>query len=98
MSEMQTDIIALVKAARLPENYEAAKRAIAECERLDECNDWADKAAAIASYARQADDTELEDYAMRIRLRAQRRLGELLRAYDARGGDRRSKNVVTLNF
>ena len=43
-----------VSTARLPAAYEAASRAIAECERIDECKDWSDKAAALASYARQA--------------------------------------------
>jgi hypothetical protein len=92
------EIVALVKTARLPGSYEAAKRALAECERLDECKDWADKAAALSSYARQADDTALQDYAQRIGLRAVRRLGELLKEYDARGGDRHGKNVTRLTF
>ena len=88
----------MVRAAQLPENYEAAKKAIAECEHLDQCAEWADKAAALASYARQADDLELETYARRIRVRAVRRRGELLRTYDARGGDRRGKVVTPLKF
>jgi hypothetical protein len=87
-SELPAHFASLAKAARLPQNYMEAKKAIAECERLDECADWADKAAALASYARQADDLELENYARRIRLRASRRCGELLKAFDARGGDR----------
>jgi hypothetical protein len=98
MSETPAEIVALVKTARLPESYEAAKRAIAECARLDECSEWADKAAAIASYARQADDRELESCAQRIRLRAVRRMGELLKNFDARGGDRRSKVVTPVAF
>jgi hypothetical protein len=92
------EIVALVKSALLPESYEAAKRALAECERLDECGGWADKAAAIASYARQADNWELEAYAQRIRLRAVRRMGELLKTYDARGGDRVGKVATPLAF
>ena len=40
--------------AALPVRYEAAKRELAECERVDECASWAKKAAALASYARQA--------------------------------------------
>src|SRR5262245_38639552 len=43
-------------AAQLPAAYEAAKDALAKCDQVDECKDWADKAAAIASYARQAHD------------------------------------------
>ena len=94
--EIPAEIACLTKTAPLPQIYEAAKEAIAECARLDECADWADKAAAIASYARQADDFELETWARRIRDRAARRCGELLRAFDARGGDR--KNVSPLAF
>jgi len=41
-----------INGARLPVVYEEAKRALAECSRLDECQQWADKAEAIASYAR----------------------------------------------
>lgn len=67
-----------VPTAPLPINYEAAKRAIAECARVDECEDWADKAAAIASYARQREDKSLLWAAQRIRCRAEERLGELL--------------------
>src|SRR6185312_2908037 len=75
-----------VRSASLPVNYEAAKTAIAQCERIDECKDWADKAAAIASYARQAKDTSLRDAATRIRLRALRRVGELLERIPAQPG------------
>ncbi len=45
--------------ARLPSSYEAAKRALAQCDAIDECKDWADKMAALASYARQAKDEDL---------------------------------------
>jgi hypothetical protein len=62
---------------RLPATYEAAKQALAECTRVDECKDWADKAAALASYARQRDDQTLHNLAQRIQLRAIRRIGEL---------------------
>ena len=66
-----------VSAASLPRTYEAARVALSECSQVDECKDWADKAAALASYARQADDQELERMAQRIRARAIRRAGEL---------------------
>jgi len=78
-------------AAPLPASYEAAKTALARCQAIDECKDWADRAAAIASYARQSEDLELEKMAQRIRARAMRRAGELLKQVEAqRGGDRRS--------
>lgn len=77
--------------ARLPSTYQAAKRAISQCASIDECKDWSDKAAALASYARQAQDDQLERMAKRIRARATRRAGELLKQVEPqRGGDRRS--------
>lgn len=77
--------------APLPATYETAKSALAQCQAIDECKDWADKAAALASYARQSEDLELEKMAQRIRARAMRRAGELLKQVESqRGGDRRS--------
>lgn len=76
------------QTARLPAAYEGAKTALAECVQIDECKEWADKAAALASYARQSNDDELEKMAVRIRARAIRRAGELLQRIDGRGGDR----------
>ncbi|MGO8921624.1 MAG: hypothetical protein ACLQF4_01625 [Xanthobacteraceae bacterium] len=87
--EVPANIAKFVSSARLPRNYEDAKKALARCDNVDEVVDWADKAAAIATYARQADDVELENYARRIRARAVRRMGELLREIDGRGGPRR---------
>lgn len=62
----------------MPINYEAAKQALADCVLVDECKEWKDRAAAIASYAQQKRDRTLLDKATRIRARATRRLGELL--------------------
>ncbi len=77
--------------ASLPEKYEHAKRALADCASIDECLTWADKSAALASYARQAKDDQLEKHALRIRARAIRRAGELLKQIEsAKGGDRKS--------
>ncbi len=83
----------VVSEARLPDTYEAARRALAECSEIDECKEWADKAAALASYARQADDGELYKMARRIQGRAVRRAGELLQTFQTgpKGG-RPSKN------
>ena len=75
-------------SARLPAAYEAAKTALANCASIDECQSWANKAAALASYARQADDDTLQKQATRIQSRAVRRCGELLKEFDGRGGDR----------
>jgi hypothetical protein len=77
--------IAVAKAS-LPTNYQEAKTALAECVRVDECKSWADKAAALASYAKQADDERLLSYAKRIKVRAIDRMGELIEAVAPKGG------------
>ncbi|KAB2671120.1 hypothetical protein F9K77_14295 [Ochrobactrum sp. LMG 5442] len=84
-----------VSAASLPQTYENAKNALAQCASIDECQDWADKAAALASYARQAKDDQLERMSQRIRARAIRRAGELLKQLDGRGDHRKSEGTHT---
>lgn len=74
--------------ARLPQAYEAAKVAIAHAAKVDECKTWADKAEAIASYARQADDETLLRHAQRIKARAIERCGALLREFAPQRGKR----------
>lgn len=71
--------------ARLPVTYEQAKIALASCERIDECWEWANKAEALATYAKMADDDSLRIMADRIQARAVRRMGELLKEFDGRG-------------
>ncbi len=68
-----------ISDARLPASYERAKSALAECSRIDECKEWADKAEALASYAKQAKDDGLRILADRIQARAINRCGELLK-------------------
>jgi hypothetical protein len=73
----------------LPTTYVAAKKSLATCERIDECADWANKALALKSYAKQMKDESLEAMAQRIRDRAVRQGGKLLlKVQAARGGDR----------
>lgn len=74
-----------IATARLPATYEHAKTALANCASVDECQQWADKAEALASYARMADDDSLRQMADRIQARAVRRAGELLKQVDGRG-------------
>lgn len=72
--------------------YDAMIHAITECHRVDEVKDLRDKAMALEMYARQAKNKDAERKASDVRLRAERRTGELLKelARD-QGGDRRSE-------
>jgi len=80
--------------ARLPGSYEAARTALAACESIDECQDWANRAEALASYAKQAEDGELRRLADRIQARAVRRCGELLKEINGRGINQYSEGGV----
>lgn len=59
--------------------YDAMIHAIVECHRVDELKDLADKAKALDIYYKQAGNTLAERQACDVRLRAERRCGELLR-------------------
>lgn len=72
--------------------YDTMRRAIVDCHAVDEVKDIRDKALALEAYAKVAMDTDSERKALEIRLRAERRVGQLLAEKNpGRGGDRKSK-------
>jgi hypothetical protein len=68
--------------------YERAKDALEKCSSIDECAEWKNKAEAIASYARQSEDETLFNLATRIKARAIRRCGQLLKEIESAQGAR----------
>lgn len=86
------DDLPSVRTAHLPAVYQSAMIALEQCSKIDECATWANKMEAIASYARQSNDESLMNTAMRIKARAIRRCGELLKEIAPSAGGRPSTN------
>ena len=78
MTELTLSTLPSISDARLPDAYQSAVVALEKASEIDECQSWADRAMALASYARQSRDERLYRMAMRIQARATRRCGELL--------------------
>ena len=70
----------------LPPLYEAACRALERAKSVDEVKNIHDKSVAMKAYARQAKDRDLEANAVAIRMRATRRLGQLIQAQKEKVG------------
>ncbi len=65
--------------------YNVARKAIIEASNVDEVKQIMDKSEAMRVYARQAKDFEMLNRASEIRIRAERRLGEMLKAQKEAG-------------
>lgn len=95
---------AIVKPEPQLVRYQAACRALAEARAVDEVQDVRNKADAMRIYGMQAKNKSLEVDAAEIRIRAERRLGELIGQQKAgeglakgaamRGVGRAGKNAV----
>jgi hypothetical protein len=68
---------AQIDAAQYPMLYIDAREALVACVEVDEVKVIDDKFTALAMYAKQARNKDLEILAQRITLRAERRMGEL---------------------
>ena len=78
--------------------YDAMCRAIDEAHRVDEVKDIRDRALALEYYNRQAQNTDAELQACQIRLRAERKAGQLLTVLLKHGGDTKSKSAETTSI
>ena len=74
--------------------YDRMIVAIVLCHKTDEVKTMRDKALALEHYARQAQNVTAERKAINVRVRAERRAGQLLRGLQKSDGGRPKKNSV----
>ena len=76
--------------------YDRARHALQLAHSVDEVKDIRDKAQAMAAYARQAKDTQLVEWATEIKVRAERRAGELLAALPRLNGKKGAAGIRSI--
>lgn len=73
----QTKAIIASRNVKMPVEYEAAVKALAACIDIDEAKHWADKADALAAWAKIYRSKDAERKARQLKLHAFRRMGQL---------------------
>jgi alkylated DNA repair dioxygenase AlkB len=74
IKKQQVEAIAPIQLAK----YDAARRALQAAHGIDEVLEIKNKAEALRAYARQAKDIRMQNWCAEIRLRAERKVGEML--------------------
>jgi N6-adenosine-specific RNA methylase IME4 len=81
----ETNVMTTEKSTALS-RYDAACHALAEAKNLTEVKDIAGKMTALRAYARRAKGRQLEINAVELRVRAERRVGEMMEALGLKPG------------
>jgi hypothetical protein len=90
-----SDLELAARKANFPATYEAARRALEECVKIDECKSWSNRAVALATYAKMARDKGLLRLTKQVYALAARRMGELLAEIEPNPGGQPAHSTKT---